>query len=147
MKVSKHENGESNLHTGHYYNIAQLRTELWTNLKLKAYNLAKKKNKQEQEEGKAKMLSAMKSLRDVEEYFAFPGNDILHMLNDFIKHDEFQILKNSIKEILRLLASEDYRQDPDILSFASLLKRKENKTSSETRSKKRYFEVLFVDNL
>ena len=41
-----------------HYNIAQLRTELWTDLKLNAYNLAKKKESPEQEDGKAKILLA-----------------------------------------------------------------------------------------
>ncbi len=146
MKLITTNNGEAD-NTTHHYNIAQLRTSLWTDFKLKSYNLTKKKGKQEQEEGKAQLLAAMTTLREVEQYFAFPGNDILHVINDFIKHDEFQILRNSVKEILRLLASEDYRQDPDILSYASLLKRKENKGTSENKSKKRYFEVLFVDDL
>lgn len=132
---------------GHYYNIGQLRTDLWTDLKLKSYNLARKRNKPEQEEAKGEMLKAMRALREVEEYFAFPGNEILEALTGFIKHNEFQILRNSIKEILRLLVSDDYRQDPDILSFASLLKKKETKGGTVTRAKKRYFEVLFVDDL
>ncbi|MDZ7648958.1 MAG: hypothetical protein U5K54_18300 [Cytophagales bacterium] len=68
-------------------------------------------------------------------------------LTGFIKHDEFQILKNSIKEILRLLVSEDYRHDPDILSISSLLKKQDIKGATSSKSKKRYFEVLFVDNL
>jgi len=147
MNEDLHTNGKAAQKALSHYNIAQLRTALWTDLKLNAYNLARKKHKPEQEDGKAKILMTMKRLREVEQYFAFPGNDILQVLNDFIKHDEFQILRNSTKEILRLLASEDYRQDPDVLSFAALLRRKENKMSSESKSKKRYFEVLFVDNL
>jgi arginine/lysine/ornithine decarboxylase len=146
MKGNRRENGNANRHEGHCYNIAQLRTDLWVDLKQKAYNLAKKRNRQEQEDGKATVLKAIKALRDVEQYFAFPGNDILLLLTDFIKRDEFQILRNSVKEILRLLVSEDYRQNPDILSVGSLLKKKDNK-SADGRSKKRYFEVLFVDHL
>ncbi|MDZ4716176.1 MAG: ornithine decarboxylase [Cytophagales bacterium] len=132
---------------GHYYNITQLRTDLWTDLKLEAYQLAKKKEKHDRDAGKLKMAESMKTLREVEQYFAFPGGEILDTLSEFIKHDEFQILRNSIKEILRLLISEDYRHDPGILSFATLLKRKENKNDAAPRGKKRYFEVLFVDNL
>jgi len=130
-----------------FYNIAQLRTELWTELKLRAYALTKSESKTEKEASKLSMIKAMKGLREVEQYFAFPGNEILDTLTGFIKHDEFQILKNSIKEILRLLVSEDYRQDPDILSISSLLKKKDLKGATSPKSKKRYFEVLFVDNL
>lgn len=147
METVKKELSKATRKPGHYYNIAQLRTELWTELKLKAYSLTKKGTKPEQEEGKVQMLAAMKTLREVEQYFAFPGNDILDTLSGFIRHDEFQILKNSIKEILRLLVSEDFRQDPEILSFSSLLKKKDYKGPAGTKSKKRYFEVLFVDNL
>lgn len=132
---------------GHHYNIAQLRTELWTDLKLRAYGLAKKKSKAEQDEERSEILKSIKPLQEVEQYFAFPGNDIIEALTGFIKHNEFQILHNSVKEILRLLVSEDYRHDLDILSFASLLKRKETKGATINKVKKRYFEVLFVDNL
>ncbi len=132
---------------GLYYNIAQFRTEIWANLKLKAYSLAKNKNKQEQEVEKAEILTLIKDMREVEQYYAFPGNEILETLKGFIKHDEFQILRNSITEILRLLVSEGYRQDPETLSFSSFLKRKEGKGTQTPKSRKRYFEVLFVDNL
>ncbi len=132
--------------SGQFYNIGQLRTELWTELKLSSYRLSKK-NKAEQQAGKSHMLQAIKNLQEVEQYFAFPGVDIMESLTGFIRHDEFQILHNSIKEILRLLVSEDYRQNPDILSFASLLRKKENKATSTIKSKKRYFEVLFVDSI
>lgn len=147
MNKPKNENGFEHQPVEHYYNIAQLRTDLWNELKLKAYGLAKKKTKDEQEEGKDQLTTAMKTLREVEQYFAFPGNDTLHMLADFIKRDEFQILRNSVKEILRLLVSEDYRQDPEIMSLSAMLKRKDTKTVSASKYKKRYFEVLFVDNL
>ncbi|MBK5278653.1 MAG: hypothetical protein JJE09_07300, partial [Bacteroidia bacterium] len=147
MNAEKKSTSNTSQKAEHYYNIAQLRTELWTELKLKAYSLTKNGIKPEQEGGKVKILAAMKTLREVEQYFAFPGNDILDTLTGFIRHDEFQILKNSIKEILRLLVSEDYRQDPDILSFSSLIKKKDYKGSSGIKSKKRYFEVLFVDNI
>jgi len=130
-----------------FYNIAQVRTELWMELKVRAYALTKSESKTDKEESKLSMIKSMKELREVEQYFAFPGNEILDTLTGFLKHDEFQILKNSVKEILRLLVSEDYRQDPDILSISSLLKKKDVKGSAGTKSKKRYFEVLFVDNL
>lgn len=147
MKVINRANGKSSLLTGHFYNIGQLRTELWTELKLKTYVLARKQSKEEQEVGKAQMIKLLKTLQEVEQYFAFPGMATLNVINDFLKHDEFQILKNSIKEILRLLVSEDYRQDPELFSFATLLKGKANKPSVDLKIKKKYFEVLFVDNL
>lgn len=140
-------NGKSSHHEGHYYNIGQLRTELWTDLKLQGYQLARKRNKIEQDEGKVQMNRAFKTLKDLEQYYAFPGLDLVNALNDFLKNDEFQILRNSIKEILRLLVSEDYRQDPESFSLSHLLKGKEQKNLSEHKTKRRYFEVLFVDKL
>ena len=148
MNASKgNSNGKSGHHQGHYYNISQLRTELWTNLKLEAYQLARKKNKIEQDEGKTKMTRSFKQLKEIEQYFAFPGMDMINVLANFLKHDEFQILRNSVKEILRLLVSEDYRQDPESISLSMLLKNKEQKYVPDQKSKKRYFEVLFVDHL
>lgn len=140
-------NGKSSHHEGHYYNISQLRTELWTDLKLQAYQLARKRNKIEQDEGKIQMNRAFKTLREIEQYYAFPGLDLLNVLNDFLKNDEFQILRNSIKEVLRLLVSEDYRQDPESFSLGHLLKGKDQKNLPDQKAKRRYFEVLFVDKL
>ncbi len=147
MKVVPNGKEKKDLISGNYYNIGQLRTELWTELKLQAYTLARKKNKAEQDEAKLHITKLLKTLREVEQYFAFPGNATLNVIQDFVKHDEFQILKNSIKEILRLLVSEEYRQDPNLFSFATLLKGKENKHAPDVKAKHRYFEVLFVDNL
>ncbi len=146
MKVASSKNGKSNLLTSHFYNIGQLRTELWTDLKLKSYVLTKKHNKEEQETYKAEMIKLLKTLGEVEQYFAFPGKATLNVIADFLKHNEFQILKNSIKEILRLLVSEDYRHDAELFSFATLLKGK-GKQELDPKIKRRYFEVLFVDNL
>lgn len=147
MKEPRQTKEKKNLLTGHFYNIGQLRTELWTELKLKAYVLARKQNKEDQDEGKVQMAKLLKTLLEVEQYFAFPGVATLNVINDFLKHDEFQILKNSIKEILRLLVSEDYRNDAELFSFATLLKGKGNKQLYDPKTKRRYFEVLFVDNL
>lgn len=147
MKGTQKAKEKRNLLTGHFYNIGQLRTELWTELKLKAYVLARKQNKEDLEEGKVQMTKLLKTLLEVEQYFAFPGIATLNVINDFLKHDEFQILKNSIKEILRLLVSEDYRHDAELFSFATLLKGKGNKQLQDSKIKRRYFEVLFVDNL
>lgn len=147
MKTSlANHNGTTPVVANPYFNIAQLRTELWTDLKQQAYLLAKKRNKPEQDECKTQLVKAFKTLREVEQYFAFPGNATLGLLSDFLKNDEFQILRNSIKEILRLLVSEDYRHDPGLLSFVNLLQAKESK-QTEIKIRKRYFEVLFVDNL
>ncbi len=140
-------NGKSGYTHGHFYNIGQLRTELWTDLKLQAYQLVRKKNKIEQEEVKNQIITSFKRLKEVEQYFAFPGMDMVNVLTGFLKNDEFQILRNSIKEILRQLVSEDYRQDPESFSLATLLKSKEQKQGSDQKIKRRYFEVLFVDNL
>lgn len=147
MKETRQIKEKKNLLTGHFYNIGQLRTELWTELKLRAYVLARKQNKEDHDESKAQMAKLIKTLLEIEQYFAFPGTATINVINDFLKHDEFQILKNTIKEILRLLVSEDYRNDAELFSFATLLKGKGNKQLQDSKIKRRYFEVLFVDNL
>lgn len=147
MKGTHQAKEKKNLLAGHFYNIGQLRTELWTELKLKAYVLARKQNKEDLDEGKAQMAKLLKTMLEVEQYFAFPGATTLNVINDFLKQEEFQILKNSIKEILRLLVSEDYRHDAELFSFATLLKGKASKSLLDPKVKKRYFEVLFVDHL
>lgn len=147
MKETSAKKEKPDLIASNYYNIGQLRTDLWTEMKLHAYDLARKRNSDDHEVAKAKMTKLLKKLREVEQYFAFPGNSTLNIINDFLKHDEFQILKNSIKEILRLLVSEDYRNDAEMFSFASILKGKEDRQLLDPKIKRKYFEVLFVDNL
>ncbi len=147
MKVAKKKNLMLPQVEGHYYNIGQLRMELWTDLKTLAYALATKSTKEETDLQRAKMVQSLKSLQEIEQYFAFPGDDTLNLLHDFVRQNEFQILRNSIKEILRILTSEDYRIDQDLFSYASLLKGKASKKISQPKTKRRYFEVLFVDNL
>lgn len=146
MKGTSVKKEKPDLITGNYYNIGQLRTDLWTEMKLHAYDLARKRNSEDHEVEKAKMTKLLKKVREVEQYFAFPGNSTLQIITDFLKHDEFQILKNSIKEILRLLVSEDYRNEAEMFSFASILKGKEDR-QVDPKIKRKYFEVLFVDNL
>ena len=147
MKSTSAKKEKPDLISGNYYNIGQLRTDLWTEMKLHAYDLARKRNSDDHEVEKAKMTRLLKKLREVEQYFAFPGNSTLNIITDFLKHDEFQILKNSIKEILKLLVSEDYRNDAETFSFASILKGKEERQLLDPKIKRKYFEVLFVDNL
>jgi len=146
MAKADNQNGKA-LNPGQYYSMAQVRAELWTELKLKSYAITKRNTSAETDDQKTSLTQAFKRLLQIEQYFAFPGTDILQTLHSFIKNEEFQILRNSVKEILHLLASEDYRQDPDILTFGELLKRKGNKPTAHQKSKKRYFEVLFVDNI
>ncbi|MDZ7648957.1 MAG: hypothetical protein U5K54_18295 [Cytophagales bacterium] len=43
---------------------------------MKAYALANTESKANKEESKLSMIKAMKGLREVEQYFAFPGNEI-----------------------------------------------------------------------
>lgn len=147
MKHNQQKPVNANLLSRHFYNIGQLRAELWTELKLKTYALARRQTKEGQEEGKAQLHKLLKTLLEVEQYFAFPGAATLNVISDFLKHDEFQVLKNSVKKILRLLVSEDYRQDAESFSFATLLKGKGAKQLPDAKTKRRYFEVLFVDNL
>ncbi len=147
MKSVNAVNEPSSLISGHHYNIGQLRTELWSELKTQAYGLTKKRNKIEQEESKEQLSKLFKLLHEVEQYFAFPGDATLNLLNDFLKRDEVQILKNSIKEVLHQLISEDYRHNVETLSFSSLLRGKESKQTQDSKVRRRYFEVLFVDNL
>ncbi|WP_339789336.1 ornithine decarboxylase [uncultured Imperialibacter sp.] len=147
MKVVNMPQEKSISSAGHYYNTGQLRTELWTELKERVYSLARKRNRGELENDKAGIIKLIKELREIEQYFAFPGNNTLNVLVDFLKKDELQILKNSVKEVLRLLVSEDYRHNPETFSLGTLLKEKENKQGNSQKSKKKYFEVLVVDNL
>lgn len=130
-----------------YYNIGQLRLDRWTRLKLQTYQLAKQRHKTQQEALKTEIRQALKALQEIEQHFAFPGYNTLSVLQDFLKHDEFPILKNSVKDILQLLVNEDYRHAPEPFSFANILKKKGKRHLADADQKKRYFEVLFADNV
>ncbi|MEQ9425422.1 MAG: aminotransferase class I/II-fold pyridoxal phosphate-dependent enzyme [Cyclobacteriaceae bacterium] len=131
-----------------YYNISQLRTQFWNELKKKSFKLNRVKHGDAHEDQlKSEIASLTKNLKVIEQYWAFPGLDTFDYLNGCIKNEEYRNLYNTISEVTRLLISDGYRSNP--FTSQQLISAKKSKRKSEAISaeKRRYFEVLMVDNL
>lgn len=130
----------------HYFNVAQLRADLWAELKLQSYRLARYKEPKKIEAHKTTALKSVKTLRALEQYWAFPGLELLDYLQSLLKKGDYVNLKSHVVEINRILVSQDYRHE--YVSSSSITQVIDgSKTKNAEGLKKRYFEVLFVENL
>jgi arginine decarboxylase len=129
----------------HYFNVAQLRSDLWAELKLQSYRLARYKEPKKIEAHKTTAQKAVKTLRALEQYWAFPGLELLDFLQALLKKGDYVNLKSHVVEINRTLVNQDYRYDPVTSTSINQVTRRSKLIDAEG-FKKRYFEVLFVDN-
>jgi arginine decarboxylase len=129
-----------------YFNIRQLRINLWTELKTESSELVRcNRGSANQKEHLANSKELLKALKGVECYFAFPGMFRLGRINKAVERQEFANLTQLVSETTSQLVSDSYPSHPDFLFEESEndvdLEEKEHKT------KKKYFEVLFVENM
>ncbi len=133
--------------SGHYYNISQLRADLWANLRSDVNILCSRSAQSKKDATSKKLRETLKSIEIVEQYFAFPGKNLLNVITTHFKNGEFHVLKNMVQETMRMLVSEDFRHHLDILSIKDTAANDspETGTTSIDTSRKNYFEILFVD--
>jgi arginine decarboxylase len=94
------------------------------------------------------VAAILKEIKAIETYYAFPGAEFISSLIGFFKHEEYGSLKSGVSEVLRALSSESYRTNPDSMMNIPINKLNEKReTEDDTKIKKRYFEVLIVDNM
>lgn len=133
--------------SSHYYNITQLRVELWNGLKnesvkLEGYN----RGSAEEKESKEKLQKMLKEVEGVECYFAFPGLSRLWALNEMLERQEHTALAHKLAEITKNLVSDRYRSNPEFTeedeSGVEVID-----TNIPEGKKKNYFEVLFLEDI
>jgi arginine decarboxylase len=131
-----------------YYNVGQLRVDLWNDLKAETTKLAhaEKGSSKEKSEIK-KSYELITALKGVESYYAFPGLSRLVKLENHLDRFEYTALANLVTETTRELVSESYRRRPDFLreDVDSMGAVEEHEQGEGLR--KNYFEVLFVEDM
>jgi len=133
--------------TDRYYNIAQLRTDIWAEIKNRAHKLSRKHSEKSSELIISDIEKRFKILRIIEQYWSFPGLQTLDILTTYLRNHEYKTFYVTINEILQLLMSQKYRSYP--VSAIQLINAKRSKKRQIDNGlvKKRYFEVLFVDDM
>jgi len=130
-----------------YYNIGQLRMDLWNKLRSAAVSLADAK--ENLNPGKAYLENCkilIGQLQNIEHHFAFPGMRRFMALKESFSRHEFVSMTNTIIDIRRELISDSFRgsgelnSDHDDNEHHEIVERSEN-------VKQNYFEVLLVEDI
>jgi arginine decarboxylase len=99
-----------------YYNIGQLRMDLWNRLRSASLNLADAK--EQSASGKAHMENCellLGQLANIEHHFAFPGmRRFLAVKESFARH-EFVAMSHTILDIRRELISDSFRGSGELI--------------------------------
>ncbi len=138
-------NDTQKIRSNKFYNINQFRMEVWSLLKKQALEIAH--SKQDVHEKKPVIEKTLKNLKSIEPYWAFPGMDTIQNLQNLLRLEEYVLLSKSVADINRLMASEDYRQNPSAMKYIGSLNQQKEVTHSKKNIRKKYFEVLFTDRL
>lgn len=134
-----------NFTSNEFYNINQFRMKVWSLLKIETHNLAI--SQVDDMDIKASIDLQIKSLKSIEQYYAFPGIEAIHNLTLLLKQHEYILLSKAVTDINRLLVNEDYRHKPSSTHVLSYFTQRKDQNINTEKSQKKYFEVLFTDKL
>lgn len=131
-----------------YYSVNQLRHNLWSYLKheLSAFIQA---SDDEKKAHKTKVFNTIKTLRTIEQYYAFPGKPKVKALKKDLQEEAYKSVLNEVSNIIQLLSNDTYKQE----SLPTIKKSKASKHNDEkpfnhsNGHDKKYFEVLIVDDI
>jgi arginine decarboxylase len=130
------------------YNINQFRLESWNALKSESSKLEKfARNSSEEVKQEKRVESLLKSLENIESYFALPGVSRISQLFDMLDKKEHIAFAHKISEITKLLVSDKYRSNPDIIEDDDLNLNFVDQLDKPDGKDKNYFEVLFVEDI
>ncbi len=128
-----------------YFNVIQLRLDHWNELKVAANHLKKKSGDSAQQT--SKILDAFDVLKLLEQYWTYPGVAALEMLRGMYRRKEYVTLAHTVSDIVRLLSSETYRDNPLRFDMGQDREKKGMDETTGQQVKKNGFDVLIVDNL
>jgi arginine decarboxylase len=134
--------------SSNYYNIGQLRIDKWNGLKNQCNKLANSlKSSADEKNHKQQIESIFEELESIECYFAFPGIHRLEALKEMLERKEHTVLSHKVSEINKLLVSDRYRSNPDLIDDDDNGVDLSEKGQLPEEVKKNYFEVLFVEDI
>ncbi len=131
----------------YYFNIAQFRSDCWSELKAATADLLKS------DSGKKSPLNEriernLKLLTLLEQYWAFPGTERVTELKEMYQNKELKALSNRVTVLVRALVSDSYREP--VRENSKDKSDKESPAPEEEldhKVRQNYFELLFVDTL
>lgn len=123
-----------------HYNAARLRSHTWDRLKLAAMDLDEGRGAHEE------VAAILLDLQHIELYWAYPGRETVHHLQQLLRAREYHGLHIAIAQAVRALSSGSFRNDPAAFLDPGA-DRKELLDEGEDRPAQNYFEVLFVDDI
>lgn len=130
-----------------YYNIGQLRMDLWNKLRSASVSLVQAKpnsaiNKTHSEE----CHKLLDQLAHIEHHFAFPGMRKFKALREAFARHEFVALTHTVIDIRRDLISDSFRGSSEMHTESDQDEEHEQSSHSEN-GKQNYFEVLLVEDI
>lgn len=131
-----------------YYNIGQLRMDLWNKLRSASTSVAEAR--EASVSGKTDMedcASLLGQLAHIEHHFAFPGMRKFVALKEACARHEYVALTNTVVDIRRALISDSYRSASDLSNELELTEDFDSGEQTEGSSKQNYFEVLLVEDI
>ena len=130
-----------------YYNIGQLRMDLWNKLRSASVSLS------DSTEGSASSKNLVKdcdvllnNLSQIEHNFAFPGMRKFMFLQEAFNRHEYVALSHHVADIRRALISDSFRSGEELRMDNEKIDEIEIIDQSEG-TKQNYFEVLLVENI
>ncbi|MDZ7720498.1 MAG: hypothetical protein U5K72_16910 [Balneolaceae bacterium] len=132
-----------------YFNVAQLRIDLWNTLRSEVQAIQSADGDvNEIQKYKKEALSLVENLASIEQYYAFPGKNRVLNIGKALEREEFVAAHGKVSDLVRQLVSDSYRSNS---KFTSNDEEDESESQENKRSqwdsRKNYFEVLFVDDL
>jgi arginine decarboxylase len=137
------------MHSKHY-NIAQLRIDLWNELKEKSHAVARLQSNEKMLKAQLTELhEVLQNLLSIEQYFSFPGSVLVNEILKSVKKGELKAVSNKVAEIVALLVSDNYRTHPELIDehLNTGLSGNSKKNEFAGDSQKNYFEVLHIEDM
>lgn len=128
-----------------YFNISQLRTDTWNELKSNAIQFNRLKTQETQAvELEEAIQKNFKTLKVLEQYWAYPSKNYLQKLIAQHTRKEYTAFANSVSDTLRNIVSESYRGE--LKNEIKIDDKRTKEEAKQSRDKQGYFEVLLIDN-
>jgi arginine decarboxylase len=133
-----------------YFNIGQLRLDLWNRLQHCCTHLERTREGSETDkELHEEFQAVITDLKGIERYYAFPGIERLLEIEQGINHGEYQATARHVVDTVRLLISDAFRSHPDLMQEGRRVDNdlEQDELDLGDQVRKNYFEVLVVEDL
>lgn len=128
---------------GNYYFVSNYRLNLWRRFRVE---VSKFNNSTTQTSTEKEVLkNSLQKLSELEMFWGFPGRPFMTQLKKRLLLNEYKTLHSDISTCLRAFTNMDFRKNSNF-NFSGL-KKEEEINSDDSEKAKKYFEVLFVDDI